>query len=167
VNIWAITGLAAGAAGASVALGAVTVAMGVVGASQVETAPVAFASVVATVVCTVFSRLAYVRWGTLYREIDDAFVDLRETAAQADAAMLEAPIERIERSLDQLPRRRGRPGGTRRYDRESLLAEYQRIRRSTGRRPTQWEFCDMARPRIEVRTLQDYLRDYGMAWPPE
>jgi hypothetical protein len=65
------------------------------------------------------------------------------------------------------PRPRGRPKGSRLYEPDALVAEYRRVRLAFGRRPTQDEFCASARPRIETRTLQEYLSEYESPWPIE
>lgn len=65
-------------------------------------------------------------------------------------------------------RRRGRRKGSGIYpNAESIKVEYARLKTAVGRPVTDDEFCAMASPPIARRTLQGYLREYGLDWPPE
>ena len=65
------------------------------------------------------------------------------------------------------PRRPGRPKGTRSVTRDEILEKFRSFRANYGRNPTQRELADNLNPRIEPRTLQQHLTDYGLPWPIE
>ena len=65
------------------------------------------------------------------------------------------------------PRRPGRPKGTRSVTRDEILEKFRSLRANYGRNPTQRELADNLNPRIEPRTLQQHLTDYGLPWPIE
>ncbi|MDP9272146.1 MAG: hypothetical protein M3O93_01225 [Chloroflexota bacterium] len=67
----------------------------------------------------------------------------------------------------KLPRRRGRPKGTRSVTRAEIVGKFRALRENYGRNPTQAELAANLTPRIEVRTLNDHLTDYGLGWPIE
>lgn len=65
------------------------------------------------------------------------------------------------------PRNRGRPKGTRSVPKQQIIDRFRSLRTSYGRNPTQSELAANLNPRIEVRTLEDHLTDYDLAWPIE
>jgi hypothetical protein len=65
------------------------------------------------------------------------------------------------------PRRPGRPKGTRSVTRDQIIDVFHSLRSNYGRAPTQAELAANLKPRIELRTLQAHLSDYGLPWPIE
>jgi hypothetical protein len=63
--------------------------------------------------------------------------------------------------------RRGRPKGTRSVPRQQIIDVFRSLRKNYGRSPTQAELAANLTPRIELRTLQAHLKDYGLLWPIE
>ncbi len=64
-------------------------------------------------------------------------------------------------------RRPGRPKGTRSVPRQQIIDRFRSLHANYGRHPTQRELADNLDPRIEPRTLQQHLADYGLPWPIE
>jgi hypothetical protein len=64
-------------------------------------------------------------------------------------------------------RRPGRPKGTRSVTRDQIIDVFRSLRTNSGRAPTQAELAANLHPRIEPRTLQEHLTDYGLPWPIE
>ena len=62
---------------------------------------------------------------------------------------------------------RGRPKGTRSVTRDEIVEKFRSLRANYGRAPTQVELAANLTPRIEPRTLQEHLSDYGLGWPIE
>ena len=68
-----------------------------------------------------------------------------------------------------VPRQR-RPRGRRKgrsVARDEIFKKFRSLRANYGRNPTQRELADNLSPRIEPRTLQQHLTDYGLPWPIE
>jgi hypothetical protein len=65
------------------------------------------------------------------------------------------------------PRRPGRPKGTRSVTRDQIIDVFRTLRTNYGRAPTQVELAANLKPRIEIRTLQAHLDEYGLGWPIE
>jgi hypothetical protein len=65
------------------------------------------------------------------------------------------------------PRSRGRPKGTRSVPRQQIIDVFRSLRTNYGTNPTQAELAANLNPRIELRTLQAHLTDYGLPWPIE
>ena len=64
-------------------------------------------------------------------------------------------------------RRRGRPKG-RRVTKAAIVAKFRALREANeGRRPTQQELADNLPEPVGLRTLSDYLTEYGLPWPIE
>jgi hypothetical protein len=78
--------------------------------------------------------------------------------------MTEPPA--AERPTQPKPRR-GRPKGTRSVPRQQIIDVFRSLRKNYGRPPTQAELAANLNPRIELRTLQAHLTDYGLPWPIE
>ena len=91
-------------------------------------------------------------WGTLHgrRRVD---------------AMIVAKITARPVAIAHRPR--GRPKGSRTIPRDQLVATFRRLQRQYGQAPTQAQLAANLSPRIEVRTLQAHLREYGLGWPIE
>jgi hypothetical protein len=71
-------------------------------------------------------------------------------------------------AMDTRPvRRRGRPRGTRTASRQELLDAYRALRVASGRPPTQAQLAENLDPPVTPRTLQAWLAEYGLPWPPE
>jgi DNA-directed RNA polymerase specialized sigma subunit len=51
--------------------------------------------------------------------------------------------------------------------RQQIIDVFRSLRTNYGRPPTQAELAANLSPRIEVRTLQEHLSDYGLPWPIE
>jgi hypothetical protein len=64
-------------------------------------------------------------------------------------------------------RRRGRPKGTRTASREQIVEAYRRVRSTSGKAPTQAQLAANLEPPVGLRTLQAWLREYGLPWPIE
>lgn len=64
-------------------------------------------------------------------------------------------------------RHRGRPKGTRTASRQQIVDAYRSLRASTGKPPTQAQLAINLEPPVAQRTLQAWLREYGLPWPIE
>lgn len=64
-------------------------------------------------------------------------------------------------------RHRGRPKGTRTASRQQIIGVYRSLRVTTGKRPTQAQLAINLEPPVAQRTLQAWLREYGLPWPIE
>jgi hypothetical protein len=62
-------------------------------------------------------------------------------------------------------RHRGRPRGTRTASREEIVEAFWALRATTGRPPTQAQLAANLDPPVGPRTLQAWLREYGLGWP--
>ena len=76
------------------------------------------------------------------------------------------PRRRRQRPARARPTR-GRPKGTRSVTRDEIVEKFRSLRANYGRAPTQVELAANLKPRIETRTLQEHLSDYGLGWPIE
>jgi hypothetical protein len=64
-------------------------------------------------------------------------------------------------------RHRGRPKGTRTASRQQIVDAYRSLRANTGKPPTQAQLAINLDPPVAQRTLQAWLREYGLPWPIE
>ncbi len=64
-------------------------------------------------------------------------------------------------------RHRGRPKGTRTASCQQIVDAYHSLRESTGKPPTQAQLAINLDPPVAPRTLQAWLREYGLPWPIE
>ena len=64
-------------------------------------------------------------------------------------------------------RHRGRPKGTRTASRQQIVDAYRSFRVTTGKPPTQAQLAINLDPPVAQRTLQAWLREYGLPWPIE
>jgi hypothetical protein len=64
-------------------------------------------------------------------------------------------------------RHRGRPKGTRTASRQQIVDAYHSLTERTGKPPTQAQLAINLDPPVAPRTLQAWLREYGLPWPIE
>ena len=81
--------------------------------------------------------------------------------------ILEAEAARQAEVLPSPSRRRGRPKGTRTASRQQIVDAYRRLRSENGKAPTQAQLAANLDPPVGHRTLQAWLREYGLPWPIE